>query len=212
KRFVEGLAHAPALSHTRWRLFDGNGVRDTLFTPEAKSAITVPVEQHVLDLFRRAGEREPLNRSLYDDLKSYLCDNILVKVDRMSMAVSLETRVPYLDRELVELAFRIPQGHKVGLRQTKVLLKRVAARHVPSECVYRPKEGFSIPIKNWLGTEFRPLLDELLDPSRLRQEGLFAPACVERLKTEHLDGRTNHSHVLWSLMVFQAWRRLWLDG
>ena len=212
KRFVEGLAYAPALSHTRWRLFDGNGVRDTLFTPEAKSAITVPVEQHVLDLFRRAGEREPLNRSLYVDLKSYLCDNILVKVDRMSMAVSLETRVPYLDRELVELAFRIPQRHKVGLRQTKVLLKRVAARHVPSECVYRPKEGFSIPIKNWLGTEFRPLLDELLDPSRLRQEGLFAPACVERLKTEHLDGRTNHSHVLWSLMVFQAWRRLWLDG
>ena len=212
KRFVEGLAYAPALSHTRWRLFSGNGLHDALLTPEAKSAITAPVERHVLDLFGKAGEREPLNRSLYVDLKSYLCDNILVKVDRMSMAVSLEARVPYLDRELVEMAFRIPSEHKVGLRRTKVLLKRVAARHVPSECVYRPKEGFSIPIKNWLGTEFRPLLDDLLEPGRLRQEGLFDPVCVERLKGEHMAGRANHSHVLWSLMVFQAWRQRWLEG
>lgn len=212
KRFVEGLEHSPALSHARWRLFDGEDLRRTLFTGDAGAAVSTPVEQHILDLFRRAGPREPLNRSLYVDLKSYLCDNILVKVDRMSMAVSLEARVPYLDPELVELAFRIPQDYKVGLTRTKVLLKRVAARRVPPECVYRPKEGFSIPIKNWLSTEFRPLLEDLLDPGRVRDQGLFEPACVERLKAEHLQGRANHSHVLWCLMVFQAWRRLWLDG
>ena len=83
---------------------------------------------------------------------------------------------------------------------------------MPSECVYRPKEGFSIPIKNWLGTEFRPLLEDLLEPGRLRQEGLFDPVCVDRLKGEHMAGRANHSHVLWSLMVFQAWRQRWLEG
>jgi len=211
KRFVEGLAHDPGLSHARWRLFGGAGARDALFTAEAKAAMKTPVERHILDLFRRAGARDPLNRSLYVDLKSYLCDNILLKVDRMSMATSLEARVPYLDRELVELAFRIPQEFKLGAGQTKTLLKRVAARHVPAECVYRPKEGFSIPIKNWLGGEFRPLLEDLLDPARLRDQGLFAPAWVERLKSEHLAGHANHSHTLWSLMVFQAWRRLWLD-
>ena len=209
KRFVEGLAHPAALGHARWRVFDG-GVRESLFTPEARTAMTAPVDGHITALFARAGARDPLNRSLYVDLKSYLCDNILVKVDRMSMAVSLEARVPYLDPELVALAFRIPQEHKVTFRRTKVLLKRVAARHVPAECVYRPKEGFSIPIKTWLAGEFRPLMESLLAPRRLREEGVFSTACVERLKAEHLSGRANHSHVLWSLMVFQAWRDRWL--
>lgn len=211
KRFLEGLDHAEELSHTRWRIFDG-AARDALFTPAARGAITMPVERHVRDLFTRAGNRDTLNRSLYVDLKSYLCDNILVKVDRMSMAVSLEARVPYLDRELVELAFRIPQAHKVSGRDTKILLKRVAARHVPRDCVYRAKQGFSIPIKTWLGTEFRPLMEDLLSPERVRAQGVFSSECVERLKAEHLSGRANHSHLLWSLMVFQDWRRRWLDA
>jgi asparagine synthase (glutamine-hydrolysing) len=211
KRFLEGLNHAEELSHTRWRIFDG-AARDALFTPAARGAITMPVERHVRDLFARAGNRDPLNRSLYVDLKSYLCDNILVKVDRMSMAVSLEARVPYLDRELVELAFRIPQAHKVSGRDTKILLKRIAARHVPRDCVYRAKQGFSIPIKTWLGTEFRPLMEDLLSPDRVRAQGVFSSECIERLKGEHLSGRANHSHLLWSLMVFQDWRRRWLDA
>jgi asparagine synthase (glutamine-hydrolysing) len=136
-------------------------------------------------------------------------DNCLVKVDRMSMACSLEARVPLLDHELVELAFRVPPKLKVNPRATKILLKRVATRHVPTWCVYRPKQGFSIPVKNWLLTEFRPLLDELLAPERLAAEGILRVPAVERLKREHLDGRANHSHVLWSLMVFQDWRRRW---
>jgi asparagine synthase (glutamine-hydrolysing) len=93
-----------------------------------------------------------------------------------------------------------------------VILKRVAARHIPRECVYRPKEGFSIPIKNWLKKELKPLMQELLDPLALLGEGVFKVDTVERLKREHLSGQANHSHVLWSLMVFQAWRRKWLEG
>jgi asparagine synthase (glutamine-hydrolysing) len=96
--------------------------------------------------------------------------------------------------------------------KTKVLLKRVAARHVPPDCVYRPKEGFSIPIKNWLGAELRPLLEDLLDSKKISQEALFRPDTIERLKREHLSGQANHSHILWSLVVFQAWRRRWLEG
>jgi asparagine synthase (glutamine-hydrolysing) len=111
---------------------------------------------------------------------------------------------------MVELAFRIPGRHKLTGSTTKPLLKRVASRHVPADCVFRPKEGFSIPIKNWLAVEIRPLLDELLDPNALRSEGLFNAQEVERLKQEHFRGSANHSHVLWCLMVFQSWRRLWL--
>ena len=150
-----------------------------------------------------------MDRGLYVDVKSYLSDNCLVKMDRMSMACSLEARVPFLDPELVELAFRMPDRLKVDGGKTKVLLKRVAARHVPRECVYRAKQGFSIPIKNWLRSEFRPLLEESLAPGRLAAEGIFDVATLGRLKEEHLDGRANHSHVLWALLVFQDWRRRW---
>ena len=182
---------------------------ERLLTPEARQRCTTRIGEHIVGLKRRAGKRDELDTGLYIDMKSYLSDNILVKVDRMSMACSLEARVPYLDHELVEMAFDVPEELKVSGRQTKVLLKRVAARHIPDECVYRAKQGFSIPIKNWLGNEFRPLMEDLLSRRRLEAEGLFVVAEVERLKAEHLAGRENHSHILWALLVFQDWRRRW---
>jgi asparagine synthase (glutamine-hydrolysing) len=209
KRFVEGLDHAEELGHTRWRVFAGEALRAQLFTPAAQREISTPVSAHVRELQRRAAGRDDRDRALYVDLRSYLVDNCLVKVDRMSMACSLETRVPLLDPTLVELAFRMPSSLKYSGRQTKILLKRVACRHVPEDCVYRPKQGFSIPIKNWLKREFRPLLEELLGTDRIAREGIFEPATIERLKREHLDDRANHSHVLWSLLVFQDWQRRW---
>lgn len=212
KRFIEGLEHPADLSHARWRMFAGDTVRQELFTSSAQKELVTPAASHILELFERAGDRHPLNRSLYVDLKSYLSDNILVKVDRMSMAVSLEARVPYLDINVVELAFKMPAHLKVAKGQTKVLLKQVAARHVPENCIYRPKEGFSIPIKNWLGTQFRPILDDYLNPKTIQEQGVFQPETIERLKQEHLAGTANHSHLLWSLIVFQSWRRHWLEG
>jgi asparagine synthase (glutamine-hydrolysing) len=209
KRFVEGLEHPETLGHARWRLFMGDALRQSLFSPEANAAMRAEPNRHVLDLRARAEQRDELDKSLYVDFKSYLVDNCLVKVDRMSMACSLESRVPLLDRELVELAFRVPSDLKVSGGRTKALLKRVAERHVPRECVYRPKEGFSIPMKRWLGSEFRPIVEELLSPARIGAEGVFQVDTVERLKSEHLAGKANHSHVLWSMVVFQDWRRRW---
>ena len=130
----------------------------------------------------------------------------------MSMANSLEARVPYLDREMIELAFRIPQEHKLQGRRTKLLLKELARRHLPPNCINRPKQGFSIPIKNWLCDEMKPLLEDSLDRSRVRQDGIFDPAETERLKSEHLAGKANHSHALWSLIVFQNWQSMWAEG
>jgi asparagine synthase (glutamine-hydrolysing) len=117
--------------------------------------------------------------------------------------------VPLLDPELIELAFRVPSSLKYSMKRTKILLKRVASRHVPRECIYRPKQGFSIPIKNWLRCEFQPILEELLGHDRLVREGIFEPATIERLKREHEENRANHSHLLWSLLVFQDWRQRW---
>ena len=210
KRFVEGTSFPESLSHTRWRIFVSDMLRQELFTQDALAEMTRPSAAHINSLFEEAGDRDSLDRSLYVDVRSYLCDNILTKVDRMSMAVSLETRVPYLDKDLVELAFRVPSKFKLEGNETKAILKRVAARLVPKECVYRPKEGFSIPIKHWLNSEFKPLLEGYLNEKDIQQDGLFNWETVKRLKKEHHQGTANHSHILWALIVFHDWQKRWL--
>ena len=209
KRFVEGSRLDDAWGHTRWRVFCDEVVRNGLFTAGARQAVVTPVAEHILALSAEANGRDDRDRALYVDFGSYLVDNCLTKVDRMSMACSIESRVPLLDREVAELAFRLPSRLKYSDSETKILLKRIAARHVPRECVYRPKEGFSIPIKNWLKQEFRGLIEQYLAPQRLRQAGLFVPEVVARLWGEHLENRANHSHLLWSLLVFEQWRDRW---
>jgi asparagine synthase (glutamine-hydrolysing) len=209
KRFVEGARLDPELGHARWRVFCDEVVRSRLLTEDARRAVITPVGEHILALRREARERDARDRNLYVDFRSYLVDNCLTKVDRMSMACSIEARVPLLDREVVELAFRLPSALKYDRHDTKILLKRIAARHVPRECVYRPKEGFSIPIKNWLRHEFRGLVEHYLAPERLHEEGLFEPAVVDRMWQEHLHNHANHSHLLWSLLVFEQWRDRW---
>ncbi len=212
QRFAQGAALPPALMHARWRLFADASWRALLFTKDAQNQMQQSVDEHILKLADEAGAMDDVNRMLFVDTRSYLSENILTKLDRMSMAVSLETRVPFLDKDLVQLAFQIPESMKLAQRQTKVLLKRVAARHIPHECVYRQKEGFSIPIKTWLGTQFRPVMEALLSEQRIKAAGLFNWQTVERLKVEHLQGKANHSHLLWSMIVFEAWRDKWLEG
>jgi asparagine synthase (glutamine-hydrolysing) len=209
-RFVEGMQHDPAIGHARWRLFLTEQLKHRLFTPGAREAMVSPIGQHIEALFEEAGERSPLDRSLYVDLFSYLPDDILTKVDRMSMAVSLESRVPYLDKEIVELAFQVPERLKIRDGVSKWILKRIAERYLPREAVYRPKEGFSVPLKHWIAGTYRGLMDELLSESRIRQDGLFEWSEVSRLRAEHLSGRRNHSHQLWAIMMFQAWQDRWL--
>jgi len=209
KRFVEGASLDERLGHARWRLFATAGELDRLLTPEARREQTTPVESHIDALAERSAGLDRIDRALFVDANSYLPDNCLVKVDRMSMACSLEARVPFLDHELVELAFHMPSRLKVDGSKTKVLLKRVAERHVPRECVRRRKEGFSIPIKNWLAGPLRPLIDDHLSMRSTNRAGIFRAERVDRLKHEHLSGRVNHSHLLWSLILAEEWRRRW---
>jgi asparagine synthase (glutamine-hydrolysing) len=209
KRFVEGASLDPALGHTRWRLFLNEQARSTLFTPSAYGQLQNPVGAHIEKLLGECRQLDARDRALYVDFRSYLVDNCLTKVDRMSMACSIEARVPLLDKDVAELAFQIPSQLKFTERESKILLKRVAARHVPRDCVYRPKEGFSIPIKSWLKHEFKGLLESYLNPSRIAAGGIFDPREVSRLMREHQDNRANHSHVLWGLLVFEHWRERW---
>jgi asparagine synthase (glutamine-hydrolysing) len=144
-----------------------------------------------------------LQRQLYSDVTGYLADDILVKVDRMSMAVSLEARVPYLDHEFVEYAMAVPAEWKLKNRDAKWILKESFRDTLPAPILGRGKEGFSIPMKNWLRGPLEPMLTEYTATRRIRDRGLFAPDEVDRLRREHLAGRENHAHRLWCLMALE---------
>lgn len=139
------------------------------------------------------------------DTQTYMTDDILVKVDRAAMANSLETRVPMLDHRVVELAWRMPLSLKIRDGKGKWLLREVLYRHVPRELIERPKKGFSIPLASWLRGSLREWAESLLDSQRLHREGYFEAAPIRRKWQEHLSGKRDHSRLLWSVLMFQAW-------
>ena len=163
------------------------------------------------DALRDAGTDDLLNRQLYTDLSIYLADDILVKVDRMSMAASLETRAPFLDVDVMELAFSLPGRQKIRGGERKYVLKRALADVLPASILERPKEGFSIPMKNWLKRELAPLMHDLLSPARVRRRGWVEPEVVAARIAAHTAGRENHAHLLFSLMVLERWAQAFLD-
>jgi asparagine synthase (glutamine-hydrolysing) len=134
-----------------------------------------------------------------------------VKVDRASMACSLEVRAPFLDVDLVEFLGRVPPRLKLRRFETKYLLKRAMADVLPPGIAGRAKKGFGIPIAEWFKNELRDALQDELSPARIRAQGIFDPAPVQRLISEHMSGRRDHRKQLWTLFVFQLWHRRWVE-
>jgi len=211
KRFVEGAALPAALQHFRWSMFLTAAHKARLYSEDFQQALG-PHEAaaRFLAYLHAVAEADPLRQEQFADIKTYLADDILVKVDRMSMATSLEARTPFLDYRVAEFAARLPRHLKIRGWHTKYLLKRCMAPKLPHAILHRKKEGFSIPMKHWLRQELRTLMQEVLSPARLKAAGLFNVPYIERLQAEHLQGTANHSHQLWALMIFEIWRDLYL--
>jgi asparagine synthase (glutamine-hydrolysing) len=164
------------------------------------------------DAYRACSSSDPLDRSMYVDARTYMIDDVLTKVDRMSMAVSLEAREPLLDHKLLEFAAGVPASLKLKDGQSKYLLRRVLERRVPRSIVERKKSGFAAPIGEWLRGPLAPMTHELLLDGRLRDRGIFNPAEVTRLWREHRTGQGDHRHRLWQLLMLELWFRTFIDS
>jgi len=151
----------------------------------------------------------PVEAMMALDFGQYLPDDILVKVDRASMATALETRCPFLDHRLVEFVWRLPLAMKWDGRQGKLLLRRLLARYVPPALWDRPKMGFGVPVGEWLTAQLRDWAEDLLDASRLAESGVWRVPALRRAWREHLTGAYDHRNLLWPVLMFEAWRRHW---
>lgn len=173
---------------------------DLPLTPEPQADVEAEGEQSgapALD--------DLVSRVIFGDMTGYLPDDILVKLDRASMATSLEARCPILDHRVVEFAWRLPTAAKVRRGQGKWILRQVLARYVPRHMFERPKQGFDVPVAAWLRGPLRPWAADLLTEARLRRHDLLDPLVVQACWQEHLSGRRDHARVLWAALMFQAW-------
>jgi asparagine synthase (glutamine-hydrolysing) len=214
-RSLQHLSLSPADACARkhaYGLFE-NGLRASLYAPDFAAAVR---DSDPFVGFRIAYDScpspDPLDCALYVDVKTYLVDDIMTKVDKMSMAVSLESREPLLDHKLVEFAAGVPAALKLKNGRSKYLLRRLVERRLPSAIVNRPKQGFEAPTGEWLRGPLAPMVDDLLLDGRLRNRGLFDNGTIARLWREHKSGLRDHRHRLWSLVMLELWFREFLDG
>jgi len=214
RRFVAGGDLPPEDAHATWRM---------IFDADARKRLLAPIADHpgvkadVLDLYRavfsRTGARQPLNRMLYVDTRFYLPNDMLVKVDRMTMAHGLEAREPFLDYRLVEFVASIPPRLKLRyLWHKKYLLKRCMAGRLPREIVWRKKQGFNVPQACWIRGGLKTFVTDCLSPAKVREVGIIDPKPVEQLLREHFAERADNSHQIWCLLTLVLWWDRFIQG
>ncbi len=203
KRFIEGALLPPAAGHYSWKVIFSEDAKAALYANNGASF------EHPLRLYHRIYEdcasAEVLTRLQHIDMKVYLPDDILVKTDRMSMANSLEARVPFLDHRVVEFAASLPAALKLRRLTKKYILKRTMSRELPAKVLNGKKRGFNVPIAGWLRQELRDLVHEVLGPQRLKETGFFRPEAVAAMIRDHELMRVDYSRNIWCLLVFMLW-------
>ena len=215
-RYLRGYyAHVDQPDGLRYQgyvqIFDDQQL-DEIFAPTMNDHLQGYKPQQVADYYDEAPGEDPLSKMLYADLKTALVDSLLAFSDKMSMAASLEARVPLLDKELVELAAQMPSSLKIAPgRKLKYLLKQVVAGMLPDDIINQRKQGFGTPVSSWLRGSLKPLMDELLNAERLQQRGYFDPVAVQSLVKEHMHERADHSEHIMALMTFELWHRIYID-
>ena len=211
KRFVSGAGHAVAERHMRWMGSFAAEERTALLSPGVRDRLHAgaymrPHEQNGVD------RADPLNQVLLMDMRLYLENDILVKLDRASMMASLEGRVPLLNNDFVEYATALPLDMKLRGLRSKFLLRRALRGILPHSILNRPKKGFGIPVADWFRGPLKEQMQSVLSPERIARKGFFAPSVVSRLIGDHLAGRRDNRKQLWTLFVFELWHDAYLTA
>ena len=182
-----------------------DSTRSSLFSGDLKNSLNGYHASHVLkEHWAKADTTDPLKQAQYADIKTWLPGDILVKVDRASMVNSLEVRAPLLDHRLVEWGVNLPADLKIAGGEKKAVLKKALASFVPHDLLYRPKQGFSVPIDSWFRHQLKDQVRDALTSGRLYDSGLFDDLTITRLLDQHQSGARDHSRALWLLLMFQG--------
>ncbi|HSB26409.1 MAG TPA: asparagine synthase (glutamine-hydrolyzing) [Pyrinomonadaceae bacterium] len=210
-RFVTGAKYDPVARHHIWFGSFTPDQQEELLTANALAQTNGDIYQQARQMMKECGEQDPVKSMQNLDTRLYLAEDILTKVDRASMAVSLEVRAPFLDPRVAEFAASLPSNYKLRGQKTKYILKRAVDDMLPRFVTRRPKKGFGVPVAEWLKFKLRPLARDLLSPERVRRAGVFNPEFVSRLQDEHERGVANHRKLLWTLLMFELWHESFIE-
>jgi asparagine synthase (glutamine-hydrolysing) len=210
-RFVTGAKYDTVARHHIWFGSFTPEEQQHLLTRDALAETDGDIYRQARAMMSECGEQD-LVKSMQDlDTRLYLAEDILTKVDRASMAVSLEVRAPFLDHRVAEFAASLPSSYKLRGHKTKYILKKAVDEMLPRFVTRRGKKGFGVPVAEWLKFKLRPLARDLLSPERVRRAGVFNPDFVSRLQLEHEQGVANHRKLLWTLLMFELWHESFIE-
>lgn len=210
KRFIRAAKYDEVTRHHSWFGSFSIDQHRQLFSKDVLAQTDADIYRGVRDLVGRTDAKNVVEQMQYADINYYLAEDILTKVDRAAMAVSLETRAPFLDPRVGQFAASIPVEYKLKGKSGKIILKEAMKDLLPHDILHRPKKGFGIPIAEWLKGRLNPLMLDMLAPERLNKQGLFNVDYVQRLIKEHETGAASHHKELWTLLVFQLWQAKFL--
>ena len=212
KRFVKTSTLSTGERYVEWTTTFRSRLKEQIYSPDYLSRIAdADTAAQSLRWFRYYQDAGPIDSSMFADQLTYLPNDLLVKVDIASMANSLEARSPFLDHKVIEFAARLPEGVKMRGFETKSLLKKVAARLVPSSVIYRTKMGFGIPLAKWLRRDMRDFVLQTLVSEKALRRNIIKPDHLKRLVTEHLDSQSDHTYQIWTLLMLELWFQMFID-
>ncbi len=210
-RFIAGTKYDRVARHHVWFGSFNPDEQKELLTPEVLRSSDGDIYREAQLMLDQCDSTDVVEQMQSLDTQLYLAEDILTKVDRASMAVSLEVRAPFLDPRVAEFAASLPANYKLRGRRTKYILKRAIADFLPPFVTRRGKKGFGVPVAEWLKGKLRPLARDLLSPERVRKAGVFNPEYVTRLQDEHERGVANHRKLLWTLLMFELWHESFIE-
>ncbi|MBU1487680.1 asparagine synthase (glutamine-hydrolyzing) [bacterium] len=211
KRFISGIGFEPAIRNYIWLGSFAPEEKENLFLSEVNEKLNQEDPfQEVREQLKGCDATNLLEKMLCLDMRFYLADNMLVKIDRASMANSLEGRVPFLDHTLVEFVTSLPANLKLRGLTTKYILKKAMKKRLPKGIANRPKKGFGIPVARWIKGELKELVLDMVNPTKIKREGFFCPQYIDRLLADHFKGRKDNRKLIWTLLVFELWHQKYM--